>query len=108
VEWWKLSIRDEGVSFSLEVNVEPAYENVRRLETAYYRSLSLARRMGLPDNVDFAIAKIQQYIAMMNKLRLTMIALETASGPVGWALALIGAASLMMDVADFGTESHSR
>lgn len=85
-----MSSEDHVVSFSLEVNVDKAMENVRKWETVLYRSLGLARRLGLPENIDGAVAKIQRATMAANQLRLTLIALEMSAGPVGWALAGIG------------------
>jgi len=59
------------------------------------------RRLGLGEEIGMAIAKIQHLIRTLNTLRLTMIALHAASGPVGWALALIGVATFALDFGDF-------
>lgn len=83
-------ITDQDVSFSLEVNVEPGYTTVRRLQTLIYRTLGLFRRMGLPEKLDEAISKVQRFIMVVNQARLAVIALNAASGPIGWGLALIG------------------
>lgn len=87
-----MTVEDHTVSFSLEVNVQKAYENVRQLQTILYRTFALWRRAGLPEDVDEAISKIQQIISLLNQMRLTAIAAYTATGPIGWALALVGAA----------------
>lgn len=81
---------DETVSFSLEVNVEKAYEDIRRVQTVLYRTIGLIKQMSGDENMDNLINKAQAGIATLNQLRLTIIALQAASGPVGWALALIG------------------
>lgn len=91
---------DEGVSFSLEVNVEKAYENIRKLQTVLYRTLGLLRRFGLPEEIDAQIMKIQRLIMLLNELRLTMIAVHTAAGPIGWALAGLGVATFAFDAGD--------
>ena len=95
------AVEDHKVSFSLEVNVDEAYRNIRRLQTLLYRTLSLLRRIGLPEEVDAAIMQIQRFIALMNMLRLTLIAFETASGPLGWAMAGLSAATFLAAVDDF-------
>lgn len=95
-----MSIRDEGVSFSLEINVEPTYENIRKLQTILYRTMGLLRRFGLPEEIDAQIMKIQRLIILLNQLRLTMIAVHTAAGPIGWALAGLGAATFAFDAGD--------
>lgn len=84
---------DETVSFSLEVNVEKAYEDWRRFQTVVYRTLGLLRQISGDENLDRAIAKVQRFIAIVNQARLAVIAFQAASGPLGWALAGIGLVS---------------
>jgi len=96
-----LTVNDEQVSFSMEINVDQACEDIRRVQTVIYRTLGLMRRMGLPENIDIAINKIQKMIAVLNMVRLAMIALYAASGPIGWALALIGVVGTAVTAGDF-------
>ena len=72
-----------------------------------YRSLSLLRRFGLPEDIDKGITKIQQMIAVMNALRLAAIALQTAAGPTGWALAGVSLIASGFAAADVMTEMNS-
>lgn len=93
---------DETVSFSLEINVEKAYEDLRRYQTLLYRGLGLVRRLtGGDENLEHAISLMQRAIAITNQLRLAMIALHAASGPVGWALALVGLGTAALNLNDF-------
>jgi hypothetical protein len=82
---------DEGVSFSLEVNVEKAYEEVRRLQTVLSRSLGLASRLTGSEDLQKSIAVMQRAIAIANQLRLALAALQAArmaSGdPLAWVMA---------------------
>ena len=103
-----MSTEDHIVSFSLEINVEEALTNIRQVQAILFRTLSLLRRAGLPENVDDAIAKVQRLIAILNALRLTLIAVQAASGPYGWALAAVGAAGTIATAMDFGTELMGR
>lgn len=82
-----MSIEEHAVSFSLEINVQKAYEDVRRLQTVLYRTLGLFDELGLPKDVRRQAREIQQAIAWLNQLRLAWIATQTAMGPLGWALA---------------------
>lgn len=97
-----MSSEDTTVSFSLEVNVGPAYTSMRRLQTVVYRTLGLFRRLGLPAPIDAAISKIQRFIAVANQARLTTIALNAAlaSTPFGWLLFGLSAATLALDAGD--------
>jgi hypothetical protein len=82
---------DEGVSFSLEVNVKEAYEEVRRLQTVLSRSLGLASRLTGSEDLQKSIAVMQRAIAIANQLRLALAALQAArmaSGdPLAWVMA---------------------
>ena len=51
-------------------------------------------------NISEAIARLRKMIAITNQLRLAFIALHAASGPVGWALAIIGVAGFAVTTAE--------
>lgn len=101
-----MSVDDAQVSFSMEINVEPTMVEIRRLEALLYRSLSLMRRFGLPDEISAAIIKVQGLIRMLNTLRLTMAMLSLQAGPVGWALAAVGFASGVLTAGDMMFEQR--
>jgi len=61
-----------------------------------YGLLSIFKRMGLPDDVEAGISRVMRLISVLNMLRTSMIALEAASGPIGWALAAIGAVGTVL------------
>ena len=93
-----MSFEDYPVSFSLEVNIEKAYENIRKYQTALYRTLDIMRQLGLPSNVDAAMSKLQQIISLANTARLTLHQLQIAQAGtpgVGWVLAAIGLISTL-------------
>jgi hypothetical protein len=90
----------DTITFNLELNIERAWDNARRLELLLYRSIALLGRMGLPENIDQAIAKVQRLIMTVRLLHTAAIALEGASGPIGWALALVGVASALLSTGD--------
>lgn len=92
---------DETVSFSLEINVQQAYTEIRRLQTLLYRTLGLVRRFGLPENAEAMITQIQRLITLLNSLRLSLIAVQMAAGPVGWALAGVSLLATAMTAGDF-------
>lgn len=91
----------DTVSFSLEINVEQAYTETRRLLTVLFRALDLVERLSGHENLNDAINEFQRAIVIANSLRLTLIALHAASGPVGWALALIGAAGTALTTGEY-------
>ena len=80
----------EEVSFTFQLTVDEAVTELRRIQTVAYQYLALARRLGLPDEIDAQVVKVQRLIMLLNSARLAAIALHAASGPVGWALAGVG------------------
>ena len=92
---------EETVTFNLELNVEQAISEIRRLETLLFRSIALARRLGLPEDIDSAVYKIQRLIMVVRLAHSTLIAFQTASGPIGWALAIVGGLTAVASASDF-------
>jgi hypothetical protein len=86
--------------------VKPRLESVTAeaalVNQALQKSLTLFQRMGLPENVEFAITVIQRLIMIANQLRLTIVALNAmmAGTPGGALLFGISAAMVAMDVGD--------
>jgi len=91
---------EQSVTFNLELNVESAIDSTRRLETLLYRSLSLLGRLGLPENIDQAIMKVERLVMTIRLLHTAMIALEAASGPIGWALAIVAGGTALLSMGD--------
>jgi len=96
-------VEDHEVSFSLEVNVQDAYVEVRRLQTILYRSLGLARRLG-GENLEQLVTVMQRTITIANRLRLALRALQlarmAAGDPLAWALAGISGVEVAIDIGD--------
>jgi len=92
------------VTFNLELNVEQAYAEIRKLQTLLFRVLGLLRRLGLPEEIDRALAIIQRTIMAARLLYTSLLTLESASGPMGWALAIVGVTSAAVSVADVAIE----
>ena len=93
---------DETVSFSLEVNVGKAEDDVRRLQTVFYRTLSLAERLTGDENLQRGIRVMEEAIAVSNRLRLALAALQTArmaaGDPLAWAMAGLSFADVGVSV----------
>jgi len=73
-----------------------AGEVVRLLNASY----TLTRQLGgrnLPD----VVIKAHEAIVVLTRLRLTAIALQTAMGPIGWALAGIGLVTTAITTGEF-------
>lgn len=91
---------DHTVSFSLELNVQQALTRLRAVQAVAFRLLGLFRRLGLPENIDAAIGRLQRFIMLANQARLAAIAFQTAAGPVGIAFAAIGIAATFLMTAE--------
>jgi hypothetical protein len=97
---------EETVTFNLELNTEQTFSEIRKLETLLFRSLALARRLGLPEDINEAINRIQRMVMTIRLLHTAMIALEAATGPIGWALAIVGGVSAVVSMGDFMMETR--
>ena len=95
---------DETVSFSLEVNVGKAEDEVRRLLTVLNRTFSLANRMFGTENIPEGIKLMQKATTIANQLRLAYRALQAvrlaAGDPLAWAMLVISAAEVTVSVAN--------
>jgi len=79
---------EETVVFNLELNVEAAFDNVRKIEMLTYRTLGLLGRLGLPENVREALALAQRLAMTFRLLHTAMVALAAARAASGDVLAL--------------------
>ena len=95
-----MSERIDDVSFSLEINIEKAYVEVRRLQTLLYRTLDIAQRMSGSPELDALITKTQRLISILNQARLTIAAFQIAAGPIGWGLAIVGLVGTALTIAE--------
>lgn len=98
-----MSVEDYLVSFSLEVNIDHAEKEVRRLETVLYRTLSIVQKLVGSEDLTELIRVSQKAIVYTNRLRLALLALQAArmaaGDPLAWALGGIAVAELGMSVA---------
>lgn len=101
-----MSVGCEGgeIDYKLTVNTANVLREIQIL-TGFFNSYArLLRKLGLPEEHAKLLREIQKTIMLLQKLRLTMIAVQAASGPIGWALAGIGAASFLIDTVEFGLD----
>jgi len=96
-----------NVAFNLELITEELISEARRLETLLFRSLGLLRRLGLPEDISQGIYKIQRMVMVIRMLHTAMLAFQAATGPIGWALALVGGASAAVSFVDTMTMEAS-
>lgn len=107
-----MSIEQHTVSFSLEVNVEKAYTEVRRLQSVLYGTLALVNRLTGDEDLKESIATMQQAIRVANALRLAYAALTAArvaaGDPIAIAQAGLAIAGFAFTASDFATDMMSR
>jgi hypothetical protein len=92
-----MSVEDHTVSFSLEVNVEPALIATRKYMTVLYRTMALTDRLGLTTT-----AEIRERIALLNQVRLAYNAVKAArmaaGDPLAWAVAVLSVAEVGVEI----------
>jgi len=93
------------VNYLLTVNVEDAREQIQQLERLIFRTLSLFRRMGLPEEVAQIIDRVQRLISVLRMLRLTFMLTQAAAGPIGWAMLAVSAATTLYEVGEVVEET---
>ena len=83
---------EHNVKFNLEVDTTQAERQIRELNRLLTMYVALARRVGLPEDVMAAIARLQQLrIAIQMTYRSLMI-LYGATGPIGYLIGFGGMA----------------
>lgn len=100
IEKKTFEIEARGVDSTIR-DLQRLEHNLRAVSTAIYGAIGLLRRMGFGENVDAALLKIQQLISMANMLRLSLISLQAASGPLGWVMAGVGVMGSLATVGGF-------
>ena len=78
----------QEIQYSLTVNTEMTYNEVRKLEIVLVRVLSYIEKLtGGDPTLAKLINTIQSIIVTIRTLQMAIRALEMASGPIGWAYA---------------------
>ena len=92
------------VEYALTVNVEDASTQLRQLERILFRSLALLRRMGLPEDVEAGIMRLQRLITIVRSAQIALIALQAArmaaGDPLAWIQAGLGVATTVASASD--------
>ena len=78
------------VTYNLKLDNSQAAASIAELNRLFTTYLSLARRTGLPESIVDALSRIYQLQAAIQALYRSILLLEAASGPIGWAIALGG------------------
>lgn len=94
----------ETIVFNLEVQVsEMTSSELRKLELIASRAINLMRRMGLPEDIDAGVAKLQHFIMMIRLAHTAMIALNsaTAMNPLGLFMGALSLGTLAFTATDY-------
>jgi len=91
---------EEEYKVKLDMDLREATAEIARYTAVLYGALGIMKRMGLPEEAQAQIAQIQKMIAQLMMLRASLIAVEMAAGPVGWALAGISIAGTILTLTD--------
>lgn len=67
-----------------ETEVNALLKNFKQLEQVALRYLAIARRIGLPEEIEAAINAISRLIVIIRQLHFTIGLLEGSLGPIGW------------------------
>lgn len=90
----------QTIEYSLVVNADVSYSDIRKLETAIVRTLNLAQRLTGNENLQEGLQTIQKAIMMLRTLQMAyqavQIARMAAGDPIAWfsAAATVGATAL--------------
>lgn len=77
-------------------------ESFMRLEAVALRYLTIARRFGLPENIEQAITTITSLIVALRMAQTTISALQVGMGPIGWASFAASSVLTTMSFASIG------
>ena len=90
----------EEVSFTITVDTVDTLRDIELLRTFLTRTLALMRRLGLPEDLERGAIVIQRFIMLLTQARLAALALQAASGPVGWGIAAVGIVGTALTAGD--------
>lgn len=102
------------VRINFEINTSEAEQKLTKtwlqaitVQQILMRTMSLVRRMGLPEDLERGAVFLTRFMGIVNQVRLAVIALNAALAgtPGGWILLSLAAVGLIMDVGDMMTAS---
>jgi len=81
-------------------DVGEAQGKLKEFERVTFRTLALVRRFTGVEQIDAGITKCMRMITIMRQVQMTAHLAMVASGPLGWALMLVGAVSTAVSASD--------
>ncbi len=82
-----MSAVNTEIQYSLTVNTEMTYSELRKLETVLMRVMGYVQRFSGNTDLNKFLEMIQKLIVTVRSLQMAIRALQLASGPIGWAYA---------------------
>lgn len=89
-----------SITYNFDVDVEGMEIGLLRISAALYGIIGILRRMGLPEDVDAVVTRLQRVISMLIMLRTSYMLAMAATGPVGWAMAGVGIVGTALTIAE--------
>jgi cytochrome b len=100
-----MSSEKTEIEYSLLVNTDLTYNEIRKLEIITFRLLGIVGRMtGGDPNLQAFVAQMQKVIMWIRHLQMVMKALE-ATTPIGQLYAIITAVSFAFTTGDMAADS---
>jgi len=96
-----MSCEGGEVKFDITASVSEVLTQIQLLERAINQLFSLMHKMGLPEEYEAMMTKVQRAIALWNLYRLTVIQAQLVSGPLGWTILGLGVAGTVVSTYDF-------
>jgi len=87
-----VSCNGGDVTWNLKVDTSATATNIGELNRLLTTYVSLARRVGLPENIMDSISRIQQLRVAAETAYRSIMMLYAGSGPYGWLIAVGGLA----------------
>jgi hypothetical protein len=89
------------INYSLMLNTELTYGELRKIEIIFMRVLGYIRRLaGGNEDLAACIEWIQKTIMWLRQMQMMIHAIEIASGPIGWAYAAVTVVGMAFTTTD--------
>lgn len=93
---------EDYYTIDFNIDIKEAMKEIMLYTSAIYGLFGLLRRMGFGEEFNEITGNIMNMIAKLNMLRVSLISVQAAAGPVGWALAGISVAGTIMTMSEVG------
>lgn len=88
------------VRVEIQVDTSKAELSLGKLMTAAYGVIGLLRHMGLPEEADALLMKVQRITSSLYMMQAALLAVQASTGPYGLLFAMFVATGTAVTVAD--------